>query len=140
MDDLLSGSAIIRNQCRRLEQAPYIRLSLHLVTWPLECQCFGKTTVTSRAGGVLDARVHLRGPANLVDLAEMVAHEIEHVLEQVDGWDLRRLARRSRSGVREVGPEMFETERALAAGRTAAKELGAEADAGTPEAEPEPTD
>jgi hypothetical protein len=123
LNDLLLASALIRKQCQRLEQTPHVRVRVQLVTSPMGCHCFGKTTVAHFSDGAMSARVVLQAPASLFALGAMVAHEIEHVLEQVDGWNLRDLARRSRSGVRKVGPAMFETERAVAAGRAAVKEL-----------------
>ncbi|MPY91018.1 MAG: hypothetical protein GEU99_24285 [Luteitalea sp.] len=61
-------------------------------------------------------------PANVV---EIVAHELEHVLEQVDGVPLQRLARVRGSGVAQVGPEDYETERASDVGRRVSTELDA---------------
>ena len=44
-----------------------------------------------------------------------IAHEFEHLIEQLEGVDLRDLAHR-RQGVWHSGDEMFETERAIRAG------------------------
>ena len=53
---------------------------------------------------------------------EYLAHEIEHVLEQVDGVDLRRSARGGVAGVSETS-RVFETARAIAIGRVVAREV-----------------
>ena len=58
-----------------------------------------------------------------VDVVELLAHEFEHVVEQIEGVNLRRLARRRDSGVRMVGPGRFETDRAYRAGLEAAAEV-----------------
>ena len=63
------------------------------------------------------AEVHLP-PTN--GLIELVAHEFEHVLEQIEGLDLRRLARIKGSGVHELQGRVFETDRAQLAGRIVA--------------------
>ena len=54
---------------------------------------------------------------------EYLAHEIEHVLEQVDGVDLRRSARGGLEGVQETQSSVFETARAIAIGRVVAREV-----------------
>jgi hypothetical protein len=46
-----------------------------------------------------------------------LAHEIEHVLEQLDGVDLRSAVTRGVRGVATVRPELFETARAIASER-----------------------
>ena len=53
--------------------------------------------------------------------AEHLAHELEHVLEQIDGVDLPRLASRRVAGVIDEGGS-YETVRAMAVGRAAARE------------------
>ena len=54
----------------------------------------------------------------------MLAHEFEHILEQIEGLDLPTLSRVKGSGVREVEYAVFETERAQAAGEAVAAEVG----------------
>jgi hypothetical protein len=64
------------------------------------------------------AFIELRTPESYV---ELIAHELEHVLEQVDGIDLRRRARQRLNGVIILGGR-YETERARSVGRTVARE------------------
>ena len=52
-----------------------------------------------------------------------LAHEIEHVLEQLDGVDLRSAATRGVRGVATVRQELFETARAISVGAQVALEL-----------------
>jgi hypothetical protein len=54
----------------------------------------------------------------------MLAHEFEHILEQIEGLDLLSLSRVKGSGVREVEYAVFETDRAQAAGEAVAEEVG----------------
>ena len=64
--------------------------------------------------------IELRQPGSDV---EHVADELEHVLEQIDGTDLARLARQGLDGVVVVnGEEGYETARALSVGRSVARE------------------
>jgi hypothetical protein len=67
-----------------------------------------------RFGREIRADVHLP-PGRW--LTELVAHEFEHLLEQIEGLNLRVLSRTRGSGVREIERELFETDRAIRAGR-----------------------
>jgi hypothetical protein len=114
-------SPTFRRQCNRLGRASDVRVritpSLLRGTNP-----DGALTriVRVRAGG-LDAGVELGVSGDLVTL---IAHEFEHILEQLDGVDLPVMASRTASGVHLVpGSEHFETERAIAAGRQVANEV-----------------
>jgi hypothetical protein len=55
-------------------------------------------------------------------LVDLVAHEFEHVIEQLEGLDLRALARTRRSGVCEIERELFERDRAERVGTGVADE------------------
>jgi hypothetical protein len=84
---------------------------------PSHCRAF---TIIHRRGSVISADVHLPPTSSLT---ELVAHEFEHLLEQIEGLDLRRLARVKGSGVHEREGQVFETDRAQAAGRVVAAEM-----------------
>ena len=56
------------------------------------------------------------------DPAEWVAHEFEHLIEQLDGVDLHDLERRGQ-GAWKSGNQMFETERAVSVGRRVLREM-----------------
>jgi hypothetical protein len=112
-------SATFRAQCERIARAHHLRIRVRLDTAiPHTCRAF---TVVQRRPGKIDADVHLPPSA---DHSELLAHEFEHLLEQLEGIDLRRLARVKRSGVREIAHELFETDRAQAVGRIVAAEAG----------------
>jgi hypothetical protein len=53
---------------------------------------------------------------------EQIAHELEHVLEAVDGTDLPRLSRQRVDGVIDLGGS-YETARAQSVGRIVAREV-----------------
>ena len=63
-------------------------------------------------------QIEMRDPARYV---EYLAHELEHVLEQLDGTDRERLARQHVDGVVNVGG-VYETARARSVGRAVARE------------------
>jgi hypothetical protein len=110
-------SATFRTQCERLGRAPHLRVTIHLNTsLPSRCRAF---TTVRRHGRQIRADVNVP-PSSA--LSELVAHEFEHLLEQIEGLDLRVLARTRESGVREVERELFETDRAIRVGRIVAAE------------------
>ncbi len=61
--------------------------------------------------------------APVADQAGWIAHEFEHILEQLDGQDLPVLARRQARGVWRSVDGMIETTRATDAGRRVLAEL-----------------
>ena len=73
-----------------------------------------------RAGTPQRATVYLE--LTLWRAPELLAHEIEHVLEQIDGVNLRALASTGVQGVRRIG-DAYETSRAIAIGRLVADEV-----------------
>jgi hypothetical protein len=116
-------SATFRSQCQRLADTHTIVI-LSAFTLPKSRPARARITVYSD-GSVL-ARVDI--PLNARTL-ELVAHELEHVLEQVDGVNLamqaalsRSLTSRSETAVRLPGGE-FETRRAIEAGLRVAAEF-----------------
>lgn len=112
-------SPAFRAQCDRIAEAVNLRISLRIDSAiPFHCRAF---TVVQRRGRAIRAQVHLP-PSS--DHSELLAHEFEHLLEQIEGLDLRKLSRVRGSGVREVERELFETDRAQAAGRLVAGEAG----------------
>jgi hypothetical protein len=116
-------SATFRKQCQRLAEAHAIVI-LSAFTLPKAKSAKARISVTS--DGSVIARVDV--PLNARTL-ELVAHELEHVLEQVDGVNLAIQAALSRSltlpsdvAVRLPGGE-FETRRAIEAGLRVAAEF-----------------
>jgi hypothetical protein len=81
----------------------------------------GALTRIVRQGGGMAAEVHI---GSLGDPMLLIAHEFEHILEQLDGVDLSVMAARAATGVRVVASSgHFETDRAIAAGRQVADEV-----------------
>ena len=73
-----------------------------------------RTIVRRHEYGAVIAEVDLYAP---IDAVEIVAHEFEHLVDQIQGTDLRRLSRVRGSGVVEVRKGEFETQCAVEAGR-----------------------
>ena len=107
-----------RRQCARLAEHPDVIVRLELAGAVQDTR--GARSAFGRLNGELNAAVEieLRKPELYV---EHIAHELEHVLEQVDGTDLPRLARQGLNGVVNSGGG-FETARARTVGRIVAWE------------------
>ena len=84
--------------------------------------CRARTTIRKYSSGLLLAVVMIppRG-----EYPELLAHELEHVIEQIEGIDLAALARSGSIRVRQRPDGAFETARAQNAGLTVATELKA---------------
>jgi hypothetical protein len=112
-------SPTFRRQCARLAAAR-VAVTLSLDVSPGTDAINAKSEITHKRG--LRAYIHLRG----VDARapEYLAHEIEHVLEQIDEVDLQLAVVARVHGARLGGrPNTFETSRAIAVGRMVAREI-----------------
>jgi hypothetical protein len=111
-------SPTFRRQCARLAGHPDVIVRLEIARAVQDTT--GARTTVKRLNGGLNAAVEieLRKPERYI---EHIAHELEHVMEQVDGTDLARLARQGLNGVMNFGGS-FETARARAVGRIVAQE------------------
>jgi hypothetical protein len=117
LEALYMQSPTFRGQCERIASTKTLRVIVRLDSaMRTNCRAF---TTFRRSGREIRADVHLPPSPAIVELA---AHEFEHVLEQIDGLNLRRLARISGTGVREIDRELFETDRAQRVGRAVATE------------------
>ena len=81
--------------------------------------CAGRTIVHRAGDQTVVALVDIRV---FGDRTELLGHEIEHVIEQLEGLDLRRLAAAGQH-VWESHRGMFETDRAIRAGQRVFKEM-----------------
>lgn len=121
LQDMLERSRTFQRQCARIARAAPLRV---IVRWT-PSQVAGDSAVTvvirRRDGGLAEAHVSLTLSRNVV---ELIAHEFEHVLEQLDGVDLAMMAARPQTGVRfDADTSRFETDRAIHAGRRVAAEV-----------------
>jgi hypothetical protein len=121
VDALLEKSATLRRQWRALGATGVLRVSLISSWLPHEAMnARARTAISRYASGAIRAVVEL--PKG-VDITELLPHELEHVLEQVEGVDLPTLATRRASGVHQVERGVYETERARGAGLMAVQEV-----------------
>ena len=110
-------SPTFRRQCARLAEHPEVVVQVEL-TVRLRGRV-ARSRVERRPEGLTAAmQIALREPTSYV---ELIAHELEHILEQLDGTDLARFARQRVDGVL-PGNGQYETIRALSVGRAVARE------------------
>lgn len=122
VETMLRGSPTFRRQCLRLAAEPSLTVLLEMNPHALRSDARAKTRMTRNAQGDLVAIVEI---APLGDTQELIAHEFEHIIEQLDGVDLAAHAAQSRTGVSEIGSNggVFETVRAQRMGLKVVSEL-----------------
>jgi len=120
VEAMLRRSATFRRQCSRIGRHDWVIVTVGPEFSPGPIG--GATTMIRRnPPGRLEASVRLTGQG---DLVELIAHEFEHILEQLDDVDLAAMAGRMGTGVRAASDGgHFETDRAIAAGRIVAREV-----------------
>jgi hypothetical protein len=118
---LLAKSATFRRQCALIAAAPSVRVGMMVVTSSLGPNTRARAIARRYSTGVVIVSVQIPAAS---DYIELIAHELEHVTELVDGVDLRALAIDQPTAVRQRRDDgAFETARARAAGEAAAVEV-----------------
>lgn len=113
-------SPTFRRQCARLAAAPEVRVVLATSKLPVQYrgEAYAITHIRSSGPTGMHAEIWL----GFERLEESIAHELEHIIERIDGVDVARLAERRIDGVARLG-QAFETVRAKHMGRAVADEL-----------------
>ena len=118
LDESWARSATFRRQCRRLADADAVVLlqgaTADQTRWD------GESRIGVLANGRVMARVRVRRGRESI---EVIAHELEHVLERIDGVHPAFGAASAGSGATVAGGA-YETRRAQQAGRRVASEVG----------------
>ena len=114
----LQHSPKFRQQCRALAAAPRLRATVSLAYRPGAGTTRARTSIRQNQWGVLAAEIEIR---SVPDLTELLAHEFEHLIEQLDGADLKALAKEGMA--HRLADGAFETARAVAAGQQVAGEV-----------------
>lgn len=117
IEDAWERSPTLRRQCRELAEAG----SVVVLEWTttLDSQSRASARMGTDRTGTVVATVSVPPVTGAV---ELVAHELEHVLERTRGVDLPAESRRPGSGVWKAFGG-FETQRAIDAGRRVASEV-----------------
>ena len=121
VEAMLRDSPTFRRQCVRIAADPGLTVHLTMNAPPRRFDQRAITRITRHATG-LTAIVEIGA---LDDTQELIAHEFEHIIEQLDGVDLAARARLSHTGVSALGHRaaIFETTRAQRMGRKVVSEL-----------------
>jgi hypothetical protein len=120
-DQMWQRSPTFRRQATRLAAAPELRITIRQGL-PRHSGMTRAETTCYREGGLI-ARAETWIPSGS-DAVELLAHELEHIIEQLDDVDLPELQKHADSGVRAGSvPGQFETVRAITIGRLVAKEM-----------------
>ena len=117
---LIGQSPTLERQCLALAALPHVRVQIQLPSGPLAHWCRARARIERFDGGAIRATIEM--PVTM-DYAELIAHELEHVIEIVEGVDLAARAMERGSGVSRSGDGAFETDRAQRTGRQAGAEV-----------------
>ena len=119
---MLERSPTFRRQCARIARATNLAVTLRSEARG-DHRANAWTTIARQVDRSRQVTISVvAGPRTI----ELIAHEFEHVIEQLDGVDLRQKALLRSSGVRACdcgNLEMFETNRAIAVGQQVAREV-----------------
>ena len=121
IETMLRQSPTFRRQCLRIGSEPRLTIRLAMAAPPERSDFRASTRLEREPDGRLSAEIRISVPGAIV---ELIAHELEHVIEQLDGVDLAARAAQHDSGVKALSsaPTAFETIRARRAGQKVASE------------------
>jgi hypothetical protein len=115
---MLETSATFRRQIATLRAKPAVRMTVNYGGMRGDRNYHALSTVRKHQWGAMLVDTTVYVPT---DLVEIIAHELEHVCEQMEGVDLRSLSRQKGEGVFDLNGH-FETARAIRAGQEASRE------------------
>jgi hypothetical protein len=117
---MVERSPTFRRQTRRLGNAPHVHVRVLGIRPSARGVARARTDISRTGFGGLQATVLIQ---RTEELPELIAHELEHVIEQMDGIDLRAQSMRAGTGVRACEDGSFETIRAERIGTMVAAEV-----------------
>src|SRR5690242_7107992 len=118
LEEVARRSPTFRGQLEELRHTPHFRMTVSYGNLSIWHVLRAESHVEKYEFGAVrvDTRLY-----TAQDIVEVIAHELEHVCEQIEGIDVRKLAHQRGSGVSDVGGH-YETKRAVMAGRQVAQE------------------
>ena len=116
-------SPTFRLQCARIGAESRLVVELYTATSLAQSGGRAASRITRDPAGRLDAHVYLAIHIPPVKLVELIAHELEHIVEQLDGVELDRIARRAPATVWQSWQGTFETARAVRIGQRVAADV-----------------
>jgi hypothetical protein len=119
LQEMWEKSPTFRVQCERIARARGLIIRIHL--FPSKARLAnGSTHLVIKPGAALTADVYIGQHKRVV---ELIAHEIEHIIERLEGIDLSQVARRAPDVVWASAEGEYETRRALRSGLVVASEV-----------------
>jgi hypothetical protein len=119
IDTMWRWSPTFKAQCARLGATSLVRVEIRFGGESHRLNRRAWTRITRGAGGTTKVDIVLELHA-VAERVELIAHELEHVIEQLDEVEL---AASERHGVHETGAGVFETARALHIGLKVRREV-----------------
>lgn len=119
LEDVARRSPFFRRQLARLMADERVLLSLKVVNRRTLSGARAVTQIERLEGGRLHADINIGLD---IDVAELLGHEFEHVIERLDGVDVRRALDRGDAAVHHSATHAYETRRAQLAGRIVSAE------------------
>jgi len=111
-------SPTFRSQCQRIGRDR--TLTVHVHPFRQTRTAAATTHLVQRRGSGLVADLYL---SQLDRVVELLAHELEHIIERLDGVDISQLTRRVPRLVWATANGAYETRRAIQSGQTVASEV-----------------
>jgi hypothetical protein len=111
-------SRTFRSQCQRIGRERALTVYVH--PFPQTRTAGATTRLANRPGSGLVADLYL---ARLDRFVELLGHELEHIIERVEGIDVSQLTRRVPHLVWTTAAGSYETRRAIYSGQTVASEV-----------------
>jgi hypothetical protein len=97
IEPLLARSPTLRAQCARIAATPRTYVTLELSVGPFANQARARATARRYQSGLLFVDIEM--PPASQEFAELLAHELEHVIEFIDGVDFATLAKTRNGGI-----------------------------------------
>jgi len=119
VEDVARRSPFLRRQLERLMGDERVLLSLTIVNRRTLTGMRAVTHIERIDSGRLRADIAIGLD---IDVAELLGHELEHVIERLDGVDVSRALDRGDAAVHHSAAHAFETKRAQLAGRIVSAE------------------
>jgi hypothetical protein len=119
VDTMLRKSATFRSQCRQIAREPLLYVRVRIDSEITDKPYRARSTICRLVSGAIVAAIEV---APFGDPTEWLAHEFEHLIEQLERVELTDLERQRR-GVWHSTDDMFETDRAIRVGRTVRDEV-----------------
>jgi hypothetical protein len=117
---MLQSSPTFRHQYERILGASRLIITARIEPTLVHREFCARSMIRRYNSGLLIVSIEI-GPGGRQ--AEWIAHEFEHVIEQLDGVRLPALVGRRASGIWYSSPNMIETTRATRAGRIVLEEM-----------------